>query len=74
MTALAQRHGVRLAQAYEEVRLALAARDIAGLLGIEAGTKLMQLDRVMLSIEQVPIEWRSISCHMREEYYSAEVV
>jgi DNA-binding GntR family transcriptional regulator len=55
------------------VRLTLAARDVADLLGIEAGTKLMQLDRVMLSVDQAPIEWRSISCHMREEYYLAEV-
>ena len=73
VTALAQRHGVRLAKAYEEVRLTLAAPDVADLLGIEEGTRLMQLDRVMLSVEQVPIEWRSISCHMREEYYLAEV-
>jgi GntR family transcriptional regulator len=73
VAALAQRHGVRLARAYEEVRLTLAARDVADLLGIEAGTKLMQLDRVMLSVDQAPIEWRSISCHMREEYYLAEV-
>jgi GntR family transcriptional regulator len=73
VTALAQRHGVHLAKAHEEVRLALAAEDIGGLLGIEAGVRLMQLDRVMLSIEQAPIEWRSAFCHLRDEYYLAEV-
>ncbi len=73
VAALAQRHGVHLAKAHEEVRLAVAAQDTAALLALDAGTRLMLLDRVVLSTEQAPIEWRSVSCHMRDEYYLAEV-
>jgi GntR family transcriptional regulator len=73
VTALAQRHGVHLARAYEEVRLVAAERETAALLAIDAGTRLMLLDRVILSFDQAPIEWRSAACHVRGEYYLAEV-
>ncbi len=73
VTALAQQHGVHLARAYEEVRLVQASQETAALLSIEAGARLMLLDRVIVSFEQAPIEWRSASCHMREEHYLVEV-
>jgi GntR family transcriptional regulator len=73
VAALAQRHGVHLPHAYEEVRLVAAEGETATLLAVDAGAKLMLLDRVILSIEQAPIEWRSAACHMRGEYYLAEV-
>jgi GntR family transcriptional regulator len=73
VTLLAQRHGVHLARAYEEVRVIQAERETAALLAIDAGTKLMLLDRVILSIDRTPIEWRRACCHMRNEHYLAEV-
>jgi GntR family transcriptional regulator len=73
LASLAQQHGVHLARAYEEVRLVAAERETAALLGVDAGTTLMLLDRVIMSIEQAPIEWRSATCHVRDEYYQAEV-
>jgi len=73
LAALAQRHGVHLARAHEEVRLVVAESETAALLGVDAETRLMLLDRVILSIEQAPIEWRSATCHVRGEYYLAEV-
>jgi GntR family transcriptional regulator len=73
VAALAQRYRVHLPRACEEVRLIAAERETAALLAVEAGARLMLLDRVILSIEQAPIEWRSAACHMRGEYYLAEV-
>jgi len=73
LSALAQRHGVHLARAHEEVRLVAAERETAALLSVDAETRLMRLDRIILSIEQAPIEWRSATCHVRGEYYLAEV-
>jgi GntR family transcriptional regulator len=74
VTALAQRHGVHLARAYEEVRVIQAERETAALLALDAGTRLLLLDRVILSIDRTPIEWRSAFCHMRGEHYLAEVM
>jgi GntR family transcriptional regulator len=73
LAALAQQHGVHLARAYEEVRLVPAEGETAALLAVEVGVTLMLLDRIILSIEQAPIEWRSVACHVRDEYYLSEV-
>jgi GntR family transcriptional regulator len=72
-TAVAQRHGVHVARAREEVRLIEASHEIAALLSVEPGTMLMQLDRIISSLDAAPIEWRSASCHVQDEYYLAEV-
>jgi len=73
VTALAQRHGIHVATASEEVRLAEASAETAALLSVEAGTVLLQLDRIMFSSDGAPIELRSILCHVHDEYYHAEV-
>ena len=72
-TALAQRHGVHVARAREEVRLLEASHEIAALLSVAPRTMLMQLDRIISSLDDAPIEWRSASCHVQDEYYLAEV-
>jgi GntR family transcriptional regulator len=73
LTHLAQRHGVHVAGACEEVRLATASEEVAMLLPVEPGTVLVQLDRVICAADESPLEWRSAVCHLREEYYHAEV-
>jgi GntR family transcriptional regulator len=70
---LAQRHGVHAARACEEVRLTAASEEIAALLMVEPGTVLMQLDRVISSSEESPLEWRRAVWHPHDEYYYAEV-
>ncbi len=72
-TALAQRHGVHVARAREEVRVIEASHEVAALLSVEPGTMLMRLDRIISSLDAAPIEWRSASCHVQDEYYLAEV-
>ena len=50
-----------------------AAPETAALLAVKPGTALMELNRVVFSTDDAPIEWRRASCHMRDEYYLAEV-
>lgn len=71
LTALAQRHGVHLARACEEVRALAASQEVATLLSILPGTTLMRLDRIITAVDGAPIEWRRASCHVRDEYYLA---
>jgi GntR family transcriptional regulator len=73
LTSLAQQHGVHLAKACEEVRLTAASPEVAALLSVEPGTVLVQLDRIISSTDGSPLEWRSAVCHLRGEYYHAEV-
>jgi len=73
LTLLAQQHGVHVARACEEVRLTTASQEVAMLLLVEPGTVLVQLDRVICAADESPVEWRSAVCHLREEYYHAEV-
>ena len=73
LATLAQRHGVHVARASEEVRLIPASPETAVLLSVAPGTVLVQLDRVICSTDEAPLEWRSAICHLREEYYHAEV-
>jgi GntR family transcriptional regulator len=73
LSKLAQLHGVHLAGACEEVRLTAASQEAAMLLSVEPGTVLVQLDRIISSAAELPLEWRSAVCHLREEYYHADV-
>jgi GntR family transcriptional regulator len=73
LTRLAQRHGVHVTRACEEVRLTTASKEVAMLLAVEPGTVLVQLDRIISAAEEQPLEWRSAICHLQEEYYHAEV-
>jgi GntR family transcriptional regulator len=73
LTLLAQQHGVHVARACEEVRLTTASQEVAKLLLVEPGTILVQLDRIISAADESPLEWRSAVCHLREEYYHAEV-
>jgi len=74
ITALAQRHGVHLAQGLERVMLAQATPEIARLLEVASFTPLLQLDRVVLAMTGEPVEWRVGFCHLDEhETYFGEM-
>ena len=61
------------ARAREEVYLVAASAEAASLLEVDATTMLMRLDRTISSSDEAPIEWRIVSCRVRDEYYAAEV-
>jgi hypothetical protein len=40
---------------------------------VEPGMVLVQLDRIISSSDDSPLEWRRAVWHLRDEYYHAEV-
>jgi GntR family transcriptional regulator len=73
LSKLAQRHGVHVARGTEEVRVTNACLDAAVLLAVAPDTVLVQLDRIISTADDQPIEWRTAVCHLRGEYYHADV-
>jgi GntR family transcriptional regulator len=72
ITTIAQRHGIHLVRAFEEIHVEMVSDAIAPLLQITPGTVLLRLERVIFSAGDDPIEWRSALCHMGDEYYLGE--
>jgi DNA-binding GntR family transcriptional regulator len=73
ITALAQRYGVLLARGFEKVCAEVASKEVVRLLRIKPDTVLLRCDRVIVSTNDEPIEWRCAHCHMQGEYYLAEM-
>jgi GntR family transcriptional regulator len=70
---LAQEYGVLLGKAEERISLEQASPAVAQLLGIAAAAPVMVLDRVVMSLDGRPIEWRVGRCHLADKYYVAEM-
>jgi GntR family transcriptional regulator len=74
ISALAQRHGIHLAKASERVTMEAATPQIAKLLGMEAGSRLLKLDRVIFATGGHPVEWRVALCKLADDMlYFAEM-
>jgi GntR family transcriptional regulator len=73
VVALSQHYGVLLGRAHERVFISNAEKDVAGRLGLPAGTPIMMLDRVVSTLDARPIEWRVGYCHLVDEYYFTEM-
>ncbi len=69
---LAQRYGRHLGRAAEKVGSTPASPEVAGLLGVRLDTPLLQLDRIIFTIDEQPLEWRIALCHLKDEYYFAQ--
>jgi GntR family transcriptional regulator len=72
--ALAQLYGLLLGKAYERVTPATADPIVAARLGIAPGTTVTVLDRVVVTLDGRPAEWRLAHCHLVDEYYAADMV
>jgi GntR family transcriptional regulator len=70
---LSHRYGVLLARAEEKISVAPAMSVTAQALKVADGTPLLVLDRLVFAIDGRPIEWCVSSCHLRDNYYLAEV-
>jgi GntR family transcriptional regulator len=70
---LAQQFGIVLGHAVEEIRIATAGEPAAGRLSVASGTPLLELSRVVFAIDGRAVEWRSALCHLKEEFYVAEI-
>lgn len=74
IVAIAQQYGVLLGGAQERVTVSRASASIAEALAIEVDTPLLELDRVVFSIDGRPVEWRSAMCHLADSgYYSVDM-
>lgn len=69
LSALAQLNAVLVGRAEERVDIALADAQLAKDLGVDKGTPLLRLDRVIYSDHEDPLEWRVAHCFMRNEHY-----
>jgi GntR family transcriptional regulator len=74
IVALAQQFGILLGGAQERVTVTRATTSIAEALGVDVDTPLLELDRVVFSIDGRPIEWRSAMCNLSDgDYYSVDM-
>jgi GntR family transcriptional regulator len=55
---LAQRYAISLGRSSERIGMVPASAEVAGHLGIAAGTDVLKLDRIAETIDGEPVEWR----------------
>jgi DNA-binding GntR family transcriptional regulator len=58
ITELAQRHGLALGRATERVSIVRATKDVATHLQIAPGTDVLKLNRIVVTADGDPVEWR----------------
>jgi GntR family transcriptional regulator len=58
ITELAERYGISLGRASERISMVRSTEEVAGHLGIVAGTAVLKLDRIIETTDGEPIEWR----------------
>jgi GntR family transcriptional regulator len=70
---LAQQHGILLGKAVERLSIGQASPEIAAALSIAPAAPILVLDRVVQTIDGLPIEWRIGQCHLPAQHYLAEL-
>jgi GntR family transcriptional regulator len=73
IAALAQQYGLLLGRAEERLTIDAAAPEVAAVLGIAPAAPIVTLDRIMLTLDGRPIEWRIGRCHLAGDYYLAQM-
>jgi len=73
IVALAQRHGILVGKAEERISVHVATPAVAEALRVPPSSPIMVLDRVMLTLDGRPIEWRVGKCHLTAHHYLAEI-
>ncbi len=69
-----ERYAITIYRANEELRAIAATAEQAGLLGLEAGAPLLEIDRIALTLDGRPVEWRISLCDTRNCHYVSELV
>jgi len=70
---LAQLYGILLGKAEESITIAAAPPCIADTLRVAPATSVMRLDRLLLTLDGQPVEWRVAHCHLVSGFYLAEI-
>lgn len=65
-------YGITIAKAEERVRAVSATPEEANLLGLDAGAPLLEIDRISLTLDARPVEWRVSRCNTSQHTYVAE--
>jgi len=74
IVALAQLYGILLGTAEERITIAAAPPAIADTLRVAPDTSVMRLDRLLLTLDGQPVEWRIAHCHLVGGwFYHAEI-
>lgn len=68
-----RRFAVTVARGEEKLTAVAASKAEARALGIEAGTPLLKIDRVMFTLDERRIEWRLSLCRLEGAHYLARV-
>jgi GntR family transcriptional regulator len=69
----AERFGITVAGGNETLKAVKASAEDAASLGIPAGSPLLQIDRIAISIEGRPVEWRVSLCETSAMHYATEL-
>jgi GntR family transcriptional regulator len=64
-----KRYGVLIREASENLRAVAANADDATLLGVRTGSPLLEIDRVAISVQGTPVEWRVSRCNTAHHSY-----
>lgn len=65
-------YSITIAKAQERVRAVSASPEEAKLLGLESGVPLLEIDRISLTLDARPVEWRVSRCNTSHHTYVAE--
>jgi len=68
-----EKFGVTVARAEERLRAVLADGADARALGIAKNSPLLEIDRVALSLDGTPVEWRLSRCNTARHHYLSEI-
>ena len=69
---LAQQFGLLLGKGEERITIGKASPEIAATLRVEPETPLLNLDRLVCTLDGRPVEWRLGQCRIDDTYYLAE--
>lgn len=69
-----EKYGVIVAQAIERLRAVAARKSEAALLNVPVGAPLLEVERIALTLDRMPVEWRVSRCDTRGHHYLATVV
>jgi GntR family transcriptional regulator len=69
----AMRFGIAIAITREKLKAIAATPEQASALGIAAGSPLLGIDRLALSLEQTPVEWRISACLTDTLHYESDL-
>src|SRR6185312_7681398 len=68
-----EKFAVTVARAQEKLRAVAADRIDAKSLGVASGSPLLEIDRIALSLDGTPVEWRLSRCNSANHHYYSEI-